>query len=124
MGQGERRADDAHALSVASVIPAYLKQADMREAATTRRLRHIAYHIQLKARGVTPMALTTLTLEVRTDFRDAEKQLALLEAVKMAAREITTTAALLQEQQTPEIHLYENTLEGSRVVNVMEGVDA
>jgi len=70
------------------------------------------------------MALTTLTLEVRTDFRDAEKQLALLEAVKMAAREITTTAALLQEQQTPEIHLYENTLEGSRVVNVMEGVDA
>lgn len=69
--------------------------------------------------GVDAMALTTLTLEVRTDFSDPEKQAALLEAVKMAARDITTTACLLQERQVPEINLYENTMEGGRTINLV-----
>lgn len=66
------------------------------------------------------MALTTLTLEVRTDFSDPLKQEALLEAVKLAARDITATACLLQERQIPEINLYENTLEGNRKIALFE----
>lgn len=70
------------------------------------------------------MALVTLTLEVRTDFSDPEKQATMLEAVKMAAREIITTACLLQERQIPEINLYEHTLEGGRVIELIEQEDA
>lgn len=70
------------------------------------------------------MALVTLTLEVRTDFSSPEKQAVLLEAVKMAARDITTTACLLQERQVPEINLYEHTLEGGRVVELIDFEDA
>lgn len=66
------------------------------------------------------MALTTLTLEVRTDFNDPVKHEAMREAVKIAARNLIGTACLLQERIVPEITLYENTLEGSEIVELME----
>lgn len=53
------------------------------------------------------MSLVTLTLEVRTDFDDPEKQQALREVVRETARNIIATAALLQERQVPIISLYE-----------------
>ena len=66
------------------------------------------------------MALTTLTLEVRTDFDDPVKHQAMREAVKIAARNLIATACLYQERQVPEITLYENTLEGSEVIELVE----
>lgn len=66
------------------------------------------------------MALTTLTLEIRTDFDDPRKHDALREAAKNAARTLTGVAIMLQERQIPEVHLYENTNEGSSVVELNE----
>lgn len=66
------------------------------------------------------MALTTLTLEIRTNFADPRKQEALTEAVKDAARTLLGTAMMLQETQVPEVNLYENTNDGSRVVDLNE----
>lgn len=68
------------------------------------------------------MSLTTLTLEVRTDFDDPEKQLALREAVKEAARNFVSLACLLQERQVPHIALYESTNEGTEELPLLEEV--
>lgn len=70
------------------------------------------------------MSLTTLTLEVRNDFDDPIKHEAMREAVKIAARDLIATACLLQERQVPEITLYENTMEGSTEVDLLEEVGA
>lgn len=70
------------------------------------------------------MSLTTLTLEIRNDFNDPIKHDAMREAVKIAARDLIATACLLQERQVPEINLYENTMEGSTEINLLEEVGA
>lgn len=123
MGEGERRPHDADALAAdREVTPKVIRRRlpGLAGAEYTHRDRHLmVYHVR-KAEGNIPMALVTLTLEIRTDFNDADKQVALLEMVKNAAREITTTAVLLQERQVPEINLYENTMEGSRIVGLVE----
>lgn len=85
------------------------------------RFHKTAFRLSLK--GIDPMSLTTLTLEVRNDFDDPIKHEAMREAVKIAARDLIATACLLQERQVPEITLYENTMEGSTEVDLLEEVD-
>lgn len=66
------------------------------------------------------MALTTLTLEVRINFDDIEKQVALREAIKEAARNAVSLACLLQERQVPSVKLYESTINGTDEVDINE----
>jgi predicted HTH domain antitoxin len=68
--------------------------------------------------------MITLTLEVRTDFNDPIKHDAMREAVRIAARNIISTACLLQERQVPEITLYENTMHGTDIVNLFDEEEA
>ena len=69
------------------------------------------------------MALTTLTLEVRTDFDDPMKHTAMRELLKLFARDATAQACMLQERQGPQITLYENTNEGSEEIDIAEEVE-
>lgn len=66
------------------------------------------------------MSLTTLTLEVRADFNSAEKHEVMKEAVRIAARDLIATACMLQDSQVPEITLYENSMEGSEIIDLMQ----
>lgn len=66
------------------------------------------------------MSLTTLTLEVRTNFDDPEKQAALREAIKEAARNAVSLACLLQERQVPSVKLYESTRAGTEEIDINE----
>lgn len=68
------------------------------------------------------MALVTLTLEVRCDFDDPEKHVALREAAKSSARDLVAMACMLQERLVPQVNLYENTNEGTEIIDLMEDV--
>lgn len=85
--------------------------------------RHnLAFYVGQFEKGLNFMALTTLTLEIRTDFDDPEKQLALREAIKSAAHDFISLSCLLQERQVPQIALYESTNQGTEEINLLEEV--
>lgn len=98
-----------------------MSNAEFRWGAYRRALnRFIHLRYIRKQEGYDTMALVTLTLEVRVDFDDPEKHIALREAAKSAARDMISMACLLQERIVPEVSLYENTNEGSELIEILE----
>jgi hypothetical protein len=49
--------------------------------------------------------MRTYTIELRADFVDAEKYDLLMTAVRQAAREVLTTAVMLQDKRPPQVSL-------------------
>ncbi len=67
------------------------------------------------------MAMRQFTIELRVDYEDQDKNGAMKEAMQRAARHLLATAALLKDNQQPEIVIYgEDFFVGREEIPLME----
>jgi len=71
------------------------------------------------------MALETFTIELRVDFNDASKNELVVQAMRMAAKHVLTTAMLLQDKRPPQIALMtSNLFERDREISLADDIPA
>jgi hypothetical protein len=70
------------------------------------------------------MASETITIEIRFDHADRSKDELLTQVCRTAAKQILTTAMLLQDRRTPQIVLMSsNMFEREKEISLADGPD-